>query len=73
MVNDGGTTWLTIIDSKGKKFDVYFDRRFRVENGRIVGNEPGTIYLNAYPTDSNAVMVINQDEFRNKVLRCVDK
>jgi hypothetical protein len=71
MVNDGGTTWLTIIDSKGKKFDVYFDRRFRVENGRIVGNEPGTIYLNAYPGDSNAVMVINQAEFRSKVLKWV--
>jgi hypothetical protein len=57
---DGGTDCTTIIDAEGKSFDVYINRRIGSEN-------KGAIYLNAYPGESNSVLVIDQAGFKQKI------
>lgn len=59
--NDGGTIMITIIDVKGKSFDVYIDHR--------IGEYGGTIYLNGYPDTNRSIRIRNQVEFKNKILR----
>ena len=81
---DGGTTMISITDATGKQFDVYFDRR--LDRRRQPSPAPGTdnqevetvsqpeviIYLNAYPDDPGSVRVIDQEEFKKKILQGID-
>jgi hypothetical protein len=66
--NDGGTQWIKIVDAEGSPFDVYIDRRFNTANDEIT-QEPGTIYLNAYPARSNSVLVVDQERFKKEILK----
>jgi hypothetical protein len=59
--NDGGTKKITITDSAGKSFDVYFDHRIGTEH-------PGSIWLDSYPGASNSVRVIDAQSFRRLVI-----
>ena len=66
--SDGGTVKFSITDAIGRKFDVYLDRRIKeVSNGNFE-TEDSVIYLNAYPSHSNSVRVIDQNGFRKSVL-----
>lgn len=67
--NDGGTVRVSITDATGKTFDVYFDHRISVTPSGTIKTEPGTIYLKDYPARSNAVLVVDQEGFRNNVLK----
>jgi len=67
--NDGGTKWIKLMDAKGKKFDIFIDHRISVTSSGEFQTEPGTIYLNAYPARSNAVLVVDQEGFKNNVLK----
>ena len=66
--NDGGTEWIKIVDAEGARFDIYRDRRFKEVAGTWT-NEPGTIYLNAYPASSNTVLIADQKRFKKDILK----
>jgi len=59
-LDDGGTIRATITDADGKTFIIYIDHRAWNETR-------GDVYLNAYPSESNSVHVVNQQEFRQKI------
>lgn len=60
---DGGTEWIRFIDSTERAFSVYVDHRIGHQE------EWGTIYLNAYPGKEESYRVINQNGFKNRVLK----
>ena len=68
VVNDGGSWGYNIVDSLGHMFQVRFDRSFIIENGKVVGNQPGTIYISSPKTDG-LVKVLDQDGFRQIILK----
>ena len=68
MVNDGGSWGYKMVDSRGHEFQIRFDRSFIIENGKVVGNQPGTIYISS-PETKGLVKVIDQDGFRRIILR----
>ena len=59
-LDDGGTIRATITDADGKAFIIYIDHRAWTKTR-------GDVYLNAYPSESNSVHVLNQQEFRQKI------
>ena len=59
-LDDGGTIRATITDARGKTFIIYTDKRMGAKSR-------GDVYLNAYPSESNSVHVLNQQEFRQKI------
>lgn len=60
-LDDGGTIRATITDAKGNIFIIYIDKRTGLNKTR------GDVYLNAYPSETNSVHVVNQKEFREKI------
>lgn len=68
MVNDGGSWGYNIVDALGNAFHIRFDRSFIIENGKVVGNQPGTIYISC-PQTLGLVKVLDQELFRRIVLR----
>lgn len=77
---DGGTTMIRITDAAGKQFDIYFDRRIKpspapgTDNQEVeTASQPEVIiYLNAYPDHLGSVRVIDQEEFKKKILQGID-
>ncbi|MGA2241065.1 MAG: hypothetical protein ABSH11_03395 [Verrucomicrobiota bacterium] len=59
-LDDGGTIRATITDADGKTFIIYIDHR-------AFNETRGDVYMNAYPSESNSVHVVNQQEFRQKI------
>lgn len=62
-LDDGGTIRATITDAGGKTFIIYIDKRAMAGGNKTRGD----VYLNAYPSESNSVHVLNQREFRQKI------
>jgi len=64
-LEDGGTQPGRFTDARGRTFDFYIDHR-------IGTTTPGAIYLNAYPQKPKSVRVIDQTEFKQKLVfeRC---
>ena len=62
-LDDGGTIRATITDADGKTFIIYIDKRVIAGGNKTRGD----VYLNAYPSESNSVHVLNQQEFRQKI------
>jgi hypothetical protein len=61
--NDGGTIRADITAADGKIFIVYIDKRVMLGGNKTRGD----VYLNAYPSETNSVHVLNQLEFRQKI------
>ena len=61
--NDGGTKMIKIFDAKGASFNVYIDHRINYQKNW------GTIYLNDYPDSPHSVRIIDQTNFRKKIIK----
>lgn len=61
--DDGGTVRVTIRDASSNTFFIYYDHRAP----RLYNKTWGDVYLNADPSDSNSVYVLNQKEFKQKI------
>ena len=68
-LKDGGTRVLPIIDATGRRYEVFFDRRFSQTPGGDLVRAPGTIYLNGYPGKKESVLILNQNDFKRRVLK----
>jgi hypothetical protein len=50
MYKDGGTLRLNLLDEQNAPLRMYID-------GRFISPTPGAIYLNAYPADSDSILI----------------
>jgi len=71
---DGGTTQLKIIDAAAKQFNIYCYRGHLIDPPELRSSEAAEVifYLNAYPDRPGSVRVVNQEEFKTKILQGID-
>ena len=60
--NDGGTKMIKVFDANGTSFDVYIDHRINHKKNW------GAIYLNDYPDSPHSIRIIDQANFRKKII-----